>query len=420
MGDRIKFFFNRLRERLWVKPLIMCILSIAGAFIAKLADDTGLREFVPEISTESLETLLTILSNSMLVIATFAVASMVSAYASASTTATPRSFSLIISDDVSQNALSSYIGAFIFSIVARIVLENGFYDKPGRFVLFALTLLVFIIVIITFVRWTDGIARLGRLGTTIDKVEMATAAALSHRKNAPTLGGMRLGPALIKAHPIYPHSVGYLQRVDVSGLQACAEKLGLRIQLLILPGVFCTADRPLAMIATDSNDVTDIDMDRLAQEFIIGDDRLFDEDPRFGLIVLSEIASRALSPAVNDPGTAIDIICTFVRLFTQWRNEPEEGTRPSQKYNRIEVPEISLEDMFDDAFGAIGRDGAGLIEVVARLQKALASLAALGDARMQEVSMQQARRTLARAETALDFPRDREIARHLTEFALRT
>src|SRR5690606_26331503 len=106
MLDRIEFLLNRLRERLWVKPLFVCILSIGAAFLARLADDTGLGDLVPEISRDSIETLLEIISSSMLVIATFAVASMVTAYSSASNTATPRTFSLVISDDVSQNALS--------------------------------------------------------------------------------------------------------------------------------------------------------------------------------------------------------------------------------------------------------------------------------------------------------------------------
>ncbi len=42
MGDRLRFLLNRISERLWVKPLAMCVLSIAGAFLAKAADDTGL------------------------------------------------------------------------------------------------------------------------------------------------------------------------------------------------------------------------------------------------------------------------------------------------------------------------------------------------------------------------------------------
>ena len=162
----------------------MCVLSTATVFLAKIVD-TQKSVIVPAITTNSIETLLSIISASMLVIATFAVASMVSAYASASNTATPRSFSLIIADDVSQNALSTFIGAFIFSIVALMALKNSYYDKAGRFALFALTLMILAMVIITFVGWVDRIARLGRLGGTIDKVEAATAAALRRRTISP-------------------------------------------------------------------------------------------------------------------------------------------------------------------------------------------------------------------------------------------
>ena len=86
----------------------------------------------------------------MLGVATFAVGSMLTAYSSASNSATPRSFPLIIADDVSQNALSSFIGAFIFSIVAYVALENGYYDSAGRFLLFVISIVVFAIIILNF------------------------------------------------------------------------------------------------------------------------------------------------------------------------------------------------------------------------------------------------------------------------------
>ena len=81
---------------------------------------------------------------------------------------------------MSLNALSSYIGAFIFSIVALIASENGYYDKAGRFALFALTVMVFAIVIVTFVGWVDRIARLGRLGAIIDKALRGTVETPDH------------------------------------------------------------------------------------------------------------------------------------------------------------------------------------------------------------------------------------------------
>jgi uncharacterized membrane protein len=359
-------------------------------------------QLVPAITPDSIETLLTIIAASMLVISTFAVASMVSAYASASSTATPRSFSLVISDDVSQNALSTFIGAFIFSIVALIALQNGYYDRAGRFALFSITLMILAMVVITFVSWVDRIARLGRLGGTIDKVEAATAAALQRRRCAPTLRGVPAGPFQNAGQAVYGGSIGYVQRVDVTALQTYAEESRARITVAALPGTFSAPGRALAYVTADSGDLSDIDARQVAQAFILGNGRQFDEDPRFGLIVLSEIASRALSPAVNDPGTAIGIIGTFVRLFALWSEPIEEGDARISECDRVEVPKVSLRDMFDDAFTAIARDGAGAIEVAGRLQKAFASLASIGDAEMRDAAIHHSSLALARAENVLD------------------
>ncbi|MCA9419651.1 MAG: DUF2254 domain-containing protein, partial [Nitrospira sp.] len=363
MVDRLRFLFGRIGERLWVKPLILVVMSVAAAFLAAAADYTELGKIVPEISVDSIETLLKVISASMLVIATFSVASMVSAFASAGSTATPRSFPLVISDDVSQNALSTFIGAFIFGIVALIAIKNGFYDKAGRFVLFSLTLVVFAVVIVIFVKWVDNIARLGRLGTTIDKVEKAAQKALQRRRVAPNLGGVPVGLAPERGQAIYSESIGYVHRIDVPTLQTCAEKADVRITVSALPGTFAAPGRALAYVTPQPRRLSEDDTKKIAKAFLIGQDRTFDEDPRFSLIVLSEIASRALSPAVNDPGTAIDIIGTLVRLFALWGKPLEEGDISPSKYHRVEVPEISLNDMFDDAFSAISRDGAGTVEV---------------------------------------------------------
>ena len=191
MKDELRFLLNRIGERLWVKPLLVCLLSIAIAFVAQWADQFQIFQKAPEVNTESIEMLLKVISASMLVMAVFAVGSMLAAYQSASSSATPRAFTLVVSDDVSQNALSTFIGAFIFSIVAQVALMNGYYEKTGRFILFIITILVFVLVIISFIKWVDGIARLGRLSTTITKVEKAAGEALRRRKAKPFLGGVK-------------------------------------------------------------------------------------------------------------------------------------------------------------------------------------------------------------------------------------
>lgn len=417
MGDRLKYLLNRISERLWIRPLVMCVLSITLVFLTKTLDTEDIGRLVPAINQASIETLLTIIGSSMLVIATFSVASMVSAYASASNTATPRSFALVIADDVSQNALSTFIGAFIYSIVALIALMNDYYEKAGRFVLFVLTLIILAMVIITFLGWVDRIARLGRLGGTIEKVEAATAAALRRRQNAPALRGVPVGLQQRGGQTVYGQTIGYIQRIDVTALQVYAEKFQVRIRLAALPGVFSAPGRVLAYVSSDSGALSDLDTSQIAKAFLIGKDRQFDEDPRFGLIVLSEIASRALSPAVNDPGTAISITGALVRLFVHWSPPLAEGDTSPPLYDRVEVPELSVQDMFDDAFTAIGRDGAGFIEVAGRLQKAFASLASIGDVAMRETARYHSRLALARAEKVMQLPEDLEILRKLAEFA---
>ena len=416
MLDRWQFILNRLGEQLWVKPLLMCLLSIAGALLAAAADLLP-PQFVPQVSADSVETLLKIISSSMLVIATFAVGSMVSAYASASNSATPRSFALIVADDVSQNALSAFVGAFIFSIVALVALMNGLYDKAGRFLLFVLTLVVFAIVILTFVRWVDRIARLGRLETTIRFVESATLDAIRLRRRRPNLGGVPVLPRDADALPVYSDKIGYVQRIEVAELQAFAESANARIEVAALPGNLLRPGRELAFVVPDEAPAADVDLSAVADAFRIGNERTFDEDPRFGMVVLSEIASRALSPGVNDGGTAIQVLATLVRIFALWGKAPDADERETPRYDRVAIPELSVREMFDDAFRAIGRDGAGQIEVVVHLLKGLRALAGCPAEGMPEVAAQHAREALARAEASLDAPEDLVLARELAQFA---
>lgn len=420
MWGHLSFVIKRLSEQLWIKPLIICVLSIGAVFLANLVDMAELDRVLPEITKESTETLLKIMASSMLIMAVFAVASMVAAYASASNSATPRSFPLIIGDDVSQNALSAFIGAFIYSVVALVALMNGLYGgRASQFILFSLTMVVLAVIIITFIRWVDNIARLGRMEHTIDKVEAAAAEAIRKGQSAPRLGGVAAFSAPDGSRAVFGKAIGYVRRVDTAALQARAEASELKILVAALPGTFCTPSRPVAWaIREASGGVSDEDAEAIAATFVIGGSRVFDQDPRFGLVVLSEIASRALSPAVNDPGTAIEVTGTLVRLFLMWNECGKASDVSTVQFNRVAAPELSLADSFDDAFTGIARDGAGMVEVVVRLLKALESLAAAGDATMRDNALRHARLALVRAENALKVPEDLTAAREAAKFAV--
>jgi len=407
MRNRFDFFFNRLRERLWVKPLIACILSLGGVVLAHLVDSVGLDWKVPEIAQGSVMDLLKIIAASMLGVATFAVASMVSAYASTGQAATARAFPLIVADDVSQNALSIFVGAFIYAIIALSATTNDYFGKPGRFTLFILTLLTMFVVVLVFVRWVDSIARLGRLGAVIDKVEQATLQSIERRRSAPWLGGVPLlgAPA---GQPVHSERIGSLQQVDIAALQRLAAKHKARISLAVLPGALIVPSRPLAHVLPDDAAGELPDAAAIEQAFTIGPLRQFDDDPRFGIVVLAEIACRALSPAVNDPGTAIAVLGSLHRLFASFTRP---GDPPEPECDRVAVPGLALDEMIDDGFTAIGRDGAQLVEVALRVQRVLGEIGASGNDTNSAAARRHADLALRRAGKALDFAPDLEQVR---------
>src|SRR5690606_26120894 len=136
---------------------------------------------------------------------------------------------------------------------------------------------------------------------------------------------------------------------------------------------------------------------KIANAFSIDAERSFDQDPRFGLIVLAEIAQRALSPAVNDPGTAIDVIGRVVRVLSIWA-EPSEAE--DVLFPNIHVSPIAVEELFDDFFLPVARDGAGMVEVQVRLQKALAALSRLDAPRYREAAAKHSALALERMRNA--------------------
>ncbi len=409
MKKKIIIYFHKLRGQLWFRPLLFCLVSVAGALFAHEADGTKLDTMVPSIKIESIENLLNTISASMLVISIFAVASMLSAFSAASDTATPRSFKIIVTDDMSQNALSVFIGSFIFSIVATVALDNGYYGKSGIFILFLFTLSLLALVILAFLRWVDGISRLGRLEHTISQVESVATKSLSTHIKQPFLNALPITTPLSDGQSVLSNSVGYVQHIDMAALQELAKEKGLKLQLNCLPGDFI--HKNFAMTSFTANQ--DLDLDEITKKINdaihVGDTRWFEEDPRFGFIALTEIASKALSPGINDPGTAIQIIGSLERLFFLWNESFENDQKNETLYDCLTVPRISMIDFFDDAFRPVSRDGAGNIEVMLRLQKVFKSIETINHEDIKKLAIQYSKETYKRTELSMKFKPDLDV-----------
>ena len=413
LSVRLRLMLSRITRRLWFRAALYAVIGIATALLGAVATPWLPKGMATQVGAAAVGNILGILASSMLAVTTFSLSIMVAAYGAAGSHATPRASILLIEDAASQGALSTFIGVFLFSVVGLIALSTGVYGDSGRLVLFGATVAMIVVIVVTLLRWIEQLSHLGRVGETIDRVERAARKALHARSEAPTLGAStyRTRPEHTVALP--DERIGYVSHIDMARLQALASQHDLQLWVETVPGEFATPDQPLAYLSS----TVDHDLaESLAKAFVITDQRDFEQDPRFGLVVLTEIAQRALSPAVNDPGTAIDVIGTATRLLCGWRDRleqtPAEGDAPCPD---VFMRPLDDHDFFDDVYAPLARDGAGLLEVAIRLQKSLATLGDAGPASWREAAAHHARRALTLAETSLtlesDLRRLRDIAR---------
>lgn len=396
--SQIAFELRQILHRMWFLPAAFSLLAVITVLIAYLLAGFAPEELPFTMPSNGVEAILTILASSLLTVSVFALSTIVAALASASVSTTPRAVPLIVGDRSAQTSISVFIGAFLFSIVGIIGLNTGVYSQAGRLFLFGVTLLVLLLVIMALIRWIGQISAIGRVSQTIDKVEHATVQAFDLLADKPHFGCRPLKGAP-KGHAITTASLGYVQHFDASRLQRLAEEHDVTIAVNARPGAFASPNRPLMLVSRELGDEA---VTALVDCFTIGGSRTFESDPRFGLVVLSEIASRALSTGVNDSGTAIDVLGTLVRILHHRRFGP---SAEDAHYDRIYVEPIDPVDVFEDAFRPIARDGAGTIEVVLRMLVGLRTLAA-GNPALTPVAAATARDVTERARLALTAPSD--------------
>ena len=420
--SRWAWVLQQLGRRLWVRATLIGALGVVAAVLAAVVERYMPQRLPFTIGAEAIDSLLSIIASSMLAVTTFSLSVMTSAFGSATSNVTPRATQLLIRDRLTQNVLSSFVGSFIFSIVGLIVLKLGAYGERGRAVLFVMTIAMIVLIVVSLLRWIDYLLGLGRVGETTQRVENATRQAMQQRLDQPFLGGHpwrdAQGAPRTDALAVPAGCVGYVQHIDVHALSELAASMQARIYVDAVPGRFVYVDSALAWLvrgapAQDAPADPDAHGDAQLQSavrdaFTLANERDYDQDPRFGLAVLAEIASRALSPAVNDAGTALDVIGRLTRLLTLWGTGERAAHASSVRYPQVFVRMLEDSDLFEDAFMPIARDGAGHIEVQLRLRKALTALQRLGRPSFRAAAHAQARLATQRAEHGLPIDADRQ------------
>ncbi|MEG8024242.1 DUF2254 domain-containing protein [Sphingomonas aurantiaca] len=368
---RWTWILHRIARQIWFRAGVISLLSVALAILAGIITPYLPYTFDVDIGQRSVGTILQIMASSMLAVTTFSLTAMVSAYSSATQLATPRATQLMVSDPTSQNALSTFLGAFVFSMVGIVGLNTSAYGHDGRIILFAATVVIIMLVVGTLLRWIGHITAFGRMADVIDRVEEAATRAMTGFAAAPHLGGRAAIAVPPGAVAIAGSQTGYVTHIDVAALRAIAERNKFGIHVGVLPG---TMVHPMRDLVHVEGPVDDAVRAALIRSFTIERHRSFDQDPRLGLIALSEIASRALAPATNDPGTGIEVLNALLRVFLTLRSQPTNASGENTGRHRVYLGRPSLDDMLTDAFGPILREGGKEVEVSLRLTNTLAAM----------------------------------------------
>lgn len=405
---------RQLLQEIWVRVSLFSLLGLLTALCGLWFNRYIPNDWAKLVGVDAVDAILTILASSMLAVTTFSLNTMLGAYNSVSTNVTPRATQLLIQDQTTQNVLSSFVGAFVFSIVGIISLQAGVYGSRGKVVIFVVTLAVVVMVVVTLLRWINHLMQFGRFGEATQRVENVTARALKNQaqdtfQKAQILSKHWQPPQNSQA--LLSPKNGYIQYLDVDALsQLCVEKDQF-IFCQVQPGQFVTVADVLAYsVGLDKKN-----NNLMSDAFVLAVDRSFEQDPRFGLRTLSEIASRALSPAVNDPGTAINVITRGTRLLTDFTIQRQQSKKEdlstlstiSTVKAQVFILEPTDEDLFDEFFTPIARDGAALVEVMLALLHALAQLHAVNQKDYGQAVCKHTRLLIERADHQMALAYDR-------------
>jgi uncharacterized membrane protein len=161
--------------------------------------------------------------------------------------------------------------------------------------------------------------------------------------------------------------------VDLKGLVAQARHANGMIEFVPQVGDFLAADEPLFRLYGGA---ISIDDRQLRAAVALGSERTLEQDPTFAFRILVDIAIKALSPAINDPTTAVLAIDQLHRLLrlVGLRHVSREEIFDEAGELRLVFRTPNWEDFVHLACTEIRHCGAGSIQITRRMRSMLENL----------------------------------------------
>ncbi len=388
---------EKLRYSYWYIPTLMALAAIELAFLTLQMDTRSWNyEFFSQIGlfytgdASSAASLLSTLAGAMISIAGSTLSVALVIFTLASTQYGPRMLRNFMRDKGNQITLGTFVATFIYAlIVLRFTSNNGENSAvPHLSISVAVGLaLISLGVLIYFINHAPTSIRgvhiihlvsqelqhsIEHLGYTGVGFEVTSPDEISNELDL--LASFEATAGTVKAS-----RSGYFQAVDMSGLMALATKHDLVIKLLNHPGTFFIQDTAIAKVWPGDK----LDQHISAQinnSFVLGSQRTQTQDVEYSINQLVEMAIRALSPAVNDPFTAMMCLDRLGQglsaLFK--KHSPSVYRYDAQQHLRLILNPALMEHLIKAAFNQIRQYGRTSVSVTVRMLEVITLLAQFG------------------------------------------
>lgn len=329
MSERIESWLARLRGSLWFVPSLMTVAAVLLSVLTVWIDETLFEDlpsnwFLFNASSEGARSILSTIAGSVITVTGVVFSMTIVALQLASSQYTPRVLRTFTDNRPTQIVMGIFIATFTYSLlVLRAVRsEVDDYDRfvPGISVTLSVMLALCSIGALIF--FVNHIAHSIRVETVLMRITADVGLRIDDL--FPEDLGEPAGPGGLPdgtsrdekgwtIHPILARSSGYLQQVDEDALFELAEKHDLVVRMILPIGSFVIEGDPIAT-ATAKGVEGDVARD-LQKVFHLGSERTLYQDVLRGIIELTDIGLRALSPSLNDPTTAIGSIDRLTQLL---------------------------------------------------------------------------------------------------------
>jgi uncharacterized membrane protein len=365
---------QHLKSSLWALPLLAGVLgSLLGGASGTLDDVVQTPRWTYSAATAT--SVLSAIVGSMVALTGFALTVSVLGVQMATGTFSARYIRILYRDPLLRWLLAMLVGTTTFSfgllrqIEATSVPDVGVTVSGGLVVASLLLFLFFLDRFLHRLRPVAVAAHVGEAGRTAFAAALAAAAATER----PDALRPEREPGGEPIRVVRAVRAGAIQAIDGRGLVRFARANGCTLVLRHAVGDFIPQGAVLFELrGQDPGDDTDR---RLRGMIALGDERTIEQDPAFAMRIMVDIAIRALSPAVNDPTTAVQVLNHLGEALRLVGATPPPVRSPSDgPGGEVLVPVRSWENFLGLGVTEIREYGAGSVQVMRRLRSLLEEL----------------------------------------------